>query len=562
MAAIVTQIIGGAGTGKTEHLLREMEGCGRSPFEIGFVSFTRQAKRVAMERAAERFGIIVDELEHGGWFKTLHAICHRQLATGEGLLGDTSKDRKWIENAIDGKIDEEISPGDDALAPGAFEHLTDSGIALQLWDAARNSLSDYKTVWTRAMSIDGRTPIYEWCLDIVDKYEFAKRVDHRTDFVDLLARFAGYRFVVRKQDGNAWCEETEPEGAIPEVPIWCLDECQDQSALLHEVELRLTSNAEHIYCVGDPFQAIYGWAGSKAKHFLDWPYHERKTLPKSFRCAAPILELGERILTDCEGYWDRGIQPADHDGDVSVKRLVGKFWEQKIDPKESTLVLTRTNRQAAAIVRRLTAAGIPWYPTKGHGPWTAPSRNLGLQGLLYMQLYGGTVTRTWVRAIGLLPSVLERGGTKEPLLVRGIKSKVENKEFQPEDEWGGLISFDDKEVFEAAGGTPKLEQIIRSGEWRNLVDFAHPFCQAAEDHGIDLIVNPKVGVGTIHSAKGAEADNVFYLTTTTQQVESGRQDQQGSDEEARVSYVAVTRARYNLTIAVEPNERYRAQLPL
>jgi len=70
-----------------------------------------------------------------------------------------------------------------------------------------------------------------------------------------------------------------------------------------------------------------------------------------------------------------------------------------------------------------------------------------------------------------------------------------------------------------------------------------------------LVAQPKVKVGTVHSVKGAEADNVGYLTTTSQKVAAGAEDAQQHDEECRIAYVAVTRAKRNLYVINEGGPR-------
>jgi superfamily I DNA/RNA helicase len=70
-----------------------------------------------------------------------------------------------------------------------------------------------------------------------------------------------------------------------------------------------------------------------------------------------------------------------------------------------------------------------------------------------------------------------------------------------------------------------------------------------------------VRAGTIHSAKGAEADNVLWLTTTTQAVTNALDEPELRNAEIRVAYVAATRARQRLVIGVEPNKRHRYRGP-
>ena len=73
----------------------------------------------------------------------------------------------------------------------------------------------------------------------------------------------------------------------------------------------------------------------------------------------------------------------------------------------------------------------------------------------------------------------------------------------------------------------------------------------AKRWGPELAGTPRVRIGTIHSVKGAEADNVGLLTTTSKRVEAGAQDEQQHNEECRIAYVAVTRARRNLVVVTE-----------
>jgi superfamily I DNA/RNA helicase len=69
--------------------------------------------------------------------------------------------------------------------------------------------------------------------------------------------------------------------------------------------------------------------------------------------------------------------------------------------------------------------------------------------------------------------------------------------------------------------------------------------------GPELASLPRIRVGTIHSVKGAEAENVALLTTTSKLVERGLEEPSQRDEEHRIAYVGVTRARRNLIVINE-----------
>jgi superfamily I DNA/RNA helicase len=59
-----------------------------------------------------------------------------------------------------------------------------------------------------------------------------------------------------------------------------------------------------------------------------------------------------------------------------------------------------------------------------------------------------------------------------------------------------------------------------------------------------------------------EAEHVYLLTTLSHQVQRGMETPEGRDEELRVQYVGVTRAKRRLTVLEEPDARFRMSLPV
>src|SRR5690606_3805983 len=91
------------------------------------------------------------------------------------------------------------------------------------------------------------------------------------------------------------------------------DEHQDVSRLLHSVALRLIEqpSCRWAYFAGDPFQALYGFSGADHHCFLESIEADKvRTMERSYRCPAGVLDLGEHILRRCSDYFDRGIKPA------------------------------------------------------------------------------------------------------------------------------------------------------------------------------------------------------------------------------------------------------------
>jgi DNA helicase II / ATP-dependent DNA helicase PcrA len=534
----IARLIGGAGTGKTTSLMGLMEAAlpklGNDPLRLGFASFTRAARAEAVGRASAAWNVPPSLLEQDGWFRTVHSTCKRCLGIQPGqLLGDTQKDVEWISNALGVRLSTEL---DDEVGRNRFIGDPVVAASLNCWSLSKNSLLPLADVVRRMRQIDDDVPDYAAIVRVIERYEAAKRLDDRLDFTDLLMRFAGMR--ADPEDG---VYRTEPEGDLPPVDAWLFDEQQDASPLLDAVCKRLVSSptVKWCYVVGDPFQAIYGFAGSSAECFLGWPAEKEKTMPKSYRCPAPILELGERCLRRMsKGYFDRGVAAADHEGSVTEC----DDFEQPISlakPNDDWLFIARTNYQAKRLYAALHAAHLPCRWVKSPDGLTA--RAEGLSALYSLERDDPVSGHGWARAIGLLPAVNK---DKQAILSRGVKTKWAKESV---DDWDTIFASD----LPSVGAEPALVEAVRSGAWCRLVDRGEGWREQAVRHGAELAARPKIRVGTIHSVKGAEADNVVLLTTIGSRVEQGMENVEQADEEHRIAYVGVTRARRNLYVVNE-----------
>ncbi len=554
MTAHVARLVGGAGTGKTTELIRILEKVlakGTDPLEVGFVSFTKAARREASTRASDLTGVPVSVLEQDGWFRTIHSICFKALeASRSNMVSEDSKaDRKWLAESLGASIG---NPTGEDIANIGTGGKTEAQAALDIWDSARNRLLSVREAYCVASRTSGELPGEQYCEDIANRYEQAKRLDNRLDFVDLLGKFAGWNFDV------AGHEETTPEGICPTLPVWIFDEQQDTSALLHAVCHRLAASATWVYLAGDPFQAIYGFQGSHARFFMeDWQVDKARVMPQSYRCAPAIHEFGEKLLRRCSDYWDRGIKPASHEGSVEFLENGRDIEFPSIDPRDSWLLIARTRYQAGRLISAVKDMGIPWQPTSGLGGWAQPKKN-GALNALFDAYTGYPISGSeWMLVLEQIPQLYNG----EKLLVRGTKA-----------EWlreGGdrakLVCYVDQLV--DWGATELLVENIKGGTWPNFFiggsDYAKDYLTARERYGYEVVTDPPVKAGTIHSVKGAEADNVVWLTTTNRMIhEASEDDQEFYNEECRIAYVAATRARKRLYVMDDSDSftRYRFEV--
>lgn len=540
----IARLIGGAGTGKTTELLRIMDGAleqlNHDPTRLGFASFTRAARGEAVTRAASAWGVQESLLSKDGWFRTVHSTAMRCCGiSSKQLVTDTEQDVKWLSESLGVKIGTQYDEDS-----GVVRYVGDPTVsaALNCWSLCRASLMPLDEVVRRVRRIDDNAPDYAAVVRIAERYETSKNIDDRVDFTDLLMRFAGIG--VSPTEGPY---KKTPEGSLPDVAAWLFDEQQDASPLLDAACKRLVSapSVRWCYVVGDPFQAIYGFAGSSADCFLGWPVEKEKTMPKSWRCPKPVAELGERCLRRLtRGYFDRGIQPADHEGSVTENSSIEEVIS-KINPKDSWLLIARTNFQASRLYAAMARDGKPVRWAKANDGPTV--RDAGMEALYALEQGKPITGYQWHRAIELIPSVDKE---KRKFLSRGAKTRWKDEAEQKK--WDFIFP---NELLQA-GATEDLVKKIASRDWVSLVDYGLEWRTRAEKWGCELASSPKVRVGTIHSVKGAEADNVAVLTTTSGKVAAGQSDAAQRDEECRIAYVAVTRTRRNLHVINESRPGY------
>lgn len=538
------KLIGGAGTGKTHRLMDTLDKILSrigDPLLVGYVSFTRAARAEAVNRASDRFSVPPTRLERKGWFRTLHSCCKRLLGVGDELLANDADARRWLAEALG----EEVDHLEADTVEGYARAKSDAEVSLQLWHTARNRLASLESVYAEAYACQPSLPDLGYVEWIVKRYEEAKQDDDRVDFTDMLLRVAGWR---------CWTEgpeQSEPDGEPPDVVAWIHDEAQDASKLSFAVFHRLihAPSVEWCYIAGDPYQALYGWAGGDHHQFLDFAADKSEIMRQSWRCPAPILEAGEEILRDCTDYFDRKIRPADHEGEI-LRRHLEEFPDE-LDPRDDWLVLTRTNYWAHRLQAILDDHGTPWRPVRGNGGWQPTKRTRAIQTLRAMQEGRPIRPLDWREVVGQIPAKgrLVRGARKQWLEGFTKEDLRTWPEAQP-DEWDAL------------GVTDEYAAKIKSGAWQEDVPGAASYGAAVQQYGQAAVDKPGIQVGTIHSVKGAEADNVCMLTTVSTPIMRALSIPTQADAEQRVWYVAATRARERLVVLEDPRATYRKGLPI
>ena len=279
---------------------------------------------------------------------------------------------------------------------------------------------------------------------------------------------------------------------IPVFKAIFIDEAQDLSPLQWQLYDKLKYHCEQMYLAGDDDQAIYAWAGADVTRFVKEPAREI-VLRRSRRISKAVQEESTRPINNIIGIRKlKKYYPRDYEGeshyisDLNQVDLTQGKW----------LILTRTKSNLLDIMKDLKRKNFYYQSNKGK------SFNVGI--------YNGAMAYTkWIRE-----------GKLEEKEINDVREYIPSGNWNPEKNWYDIFVADQKEIL-------YIRNIISGGEI--------------------LSENARVWVSTIHAAKGGEEDNVILSLHQGSKVQKSiRLSVDKQDEEHRVWYVGITRARNNL----------------
>lgn len=380
----------------------------------------------------------------------------------------------------------------------------------------------------------------------IRRYEAQKKVWGKLDFTDILMKYAGIQ-----ADADLNFVQTYPDGSVPhEINLWILDEYQDCSALLDAAAARLSEAAEEVVMLGDTYQAVYGFSGS------DWRVmrsHEvqakaegnRVLLNRSWRNPESVLSWGESVLREDKQYEER--KPTTDRGIGSVGMIDSSLLMENLGSlaNTDTMIIGRTWFALDKVKSKLDQLGIPWKSCqeKQKSRWEAPVR-IAFVITMRMLRDGQKVSeQDWRRICEELPQKWEG----KELFERGIKAKWKKMECRHAETHG---LSDVKEW----GATEYFKEFVKGEVWRK--DAALLIDMAIEKYGVDLVREPKIRIGSVHSVKGAEARNVFCLAGSSERASGVDTD---FWEDLFLKYVAITRASWNYRVVVDLVEHARGK---
>jgi len=362
-------------------------------------------------------------------------------------------------------------------------------------------------------------------------YESVKDERRQLDFEDVLLATAGMI-------------ENEPRVAQQvreQYRFFVVDEYQDVSPLQHDLLQLWLGDRNDLCVVGDASQTIYSFAGATPDYLLGFPAkHENAVvvrLEQNYRSTPGIIESANRLMRGRPGALSLHPAPGAaktpaanrpptvtaYESDVAEARAVARAIAAEIaagTSPEDIAVLYRINVQAAAIEAALGDADVPFLLRGG-------TRFFDLREIkqAIMMLKGASVSIVGEALFKTVSDVLRSlGWTQDPPETRGAVR----------DKWDSLNAL--MGLAEQAPAGTTLKEFVA-----DLLD---------RQAGQHEPTRSAVTLATLHSAKGLEWESVHLVGLSEGLVPiSYAKTKEGIDEERRLLYVGVTRARRSLSLS-------------
>ena len=327
-----------------------------------------------------------------------------------------------------------------------------------------------------------------------------------------------------------------------------VDEYQDVTPLQQRVLSAWLGGRDDLTVVGDANQTIYSFTGASPRYLLDFsrrfPDAAVVRLERDYRSTPQVVSLANRVIAAARGRMagsklhlvgqrPPGPNPTfqEHPDEAAEAAAVARSIKGLIEsgtPASEIAVLYRINAQSEVYEEALTEAGVAFQVRGGEGFF---SRQEIRQALLALHRVAERGTDT----DATVPEVVR--ATLEPL---GLTAEAPTGT-QARERWEALVALAEL-VDDEVAQRPRLDLPSLLAELRQRADARHP----PTVQGVTL--------ASLHAAKGLEWDAVFLVgladgTLPISHALSHGPDSEPVEEERRLLYVGITRARVHLTLS-------------
>ena len=587
-------VLAGAGTGKTRVLTTRLahilvQGKAR-PWDILAVTFTNKAAREMKDRVAAMTGRPVE----GWWLGTFHALGARILRSHAEAVGlksnftilDADDQVRLLKQLMEGhEIDDKKWPARSLMT--VIQRWKDRGLT-------PDKVSDEEGADLAEGVLTGLYQEYQDRLKQLNAADFGDLLLHCLtlfiEYPDILAQYQmKFRYLL-------------------------VDEYQDTNVAQYLWLRLLAQEHKNICCVGDDDQSIYSWRGAEVGNILkfekDFPGAQIVRLEQNYRSTPHILAAASGLIAHNEGRLGKTLWTGLEEGEkVKIRgvwdgeeeaRMVGDEIEArqaKGQSLEEMAILIRAGFQTREFEERLITLAIPYRVIGGPRFYerqetrdaiaylrvvispdddlaferiiNVPKRGLGkatVQSIHHLARAEGMPMYEAVRLIIETDEIKPKARSTLKGLLQDFDRWRANLENLPHAELAAIILDEsgytemwmrDKSP-EAPGRLENLKELIAGlGEFDNLQGFLEHVSLVMENE--ENKTEDKISLMTLHAAKGLEFDTVFLPGWEEglfpHQRSLDEEGIKGLEEERRLAYVGVTRARKEANILYAANRR-------
>ena len=588
-------ILAGAGSGKTRtvtyriaHMVKEI---GISPLNILALTFTNKAAREMKERATALIGHEANNLV----VSTFHSFSVRLLKTYSERIGYGRNFNIYDvddQKSIITKIKKEMGIKDsDGIQPGKLANkiskLKEQGIGIKELER----------------EIDMRIPANRLFGEIYQKYNEVLKANNAMDFSDLLLN-------ARKLLDDAFVLEKIQE----RYRYIVVDEYQDTNDIQYEMINLIAAKYRNICVVGDEDQSIYAFRGANINNILNFErdYKEAFTvkLERNYRSTKKILDTANELIKNNKSSKGKTLWTDGSDGEKikiynaatvfdEADFIITEMKKKKKDGAEykDMTILYRTNAQSRVLEEKLLAANIPYKIYGGmqffqrkeikdilaylsllnnkndnHNFYriiNVPKRSVGEKTLEKIQEVANERNISMLEALRYIDEIPVRTATKLALqefynMMQNIYSNLDEmsiKEIFDEIliKTHYIDSIEDnkedrvrniEELLNSITELEKQKPNMTLNEYLDMISLSSATDEMEEDENY-------VKLMTIHSSKGLEFDYVFLAGMEDGLFPSISFDapEEELEEERRLCYVAITRAKKELFISYSSSRK-------
>lgn len=362
-------------------------------------------------------------------------------------------------------------------------------------------------------------------------------------------------------DFTGWLEAAIENQSLPPQQVVFVDEAQDHTPL--QLQVIRTWRAKNRILVGDDDQNLYEWSGARPEGFFlpELPEGREKVLSQSYRVPREVhgyaMQIAHRISRRREKlYHPRPADGAVFSSGIGLNQIeAGGIPDSFLDSPGSSMFLTTCSYHLDPILADLRQRGIPFY-----NPYRRSNNRWNPLGDTLV----ANVLRAYTRPADGEPWTGNEVSTWAAVLASGSVFRDRRKsEFLT---WCAARGSEPVTVEDMRPWVqPFALERLRAGDLSIFVSDRLKGAHGDWEYGVRVFRlpeeerTPKVIVGTIHSVKGGEADQVYLWPDLSP---AGYRDLTGANRDRlnRLFYVAVTRARDTLIVG-RSSGRYAYPLP-